>query len=300
MKTRAGIHLSCLLALGIGAQPAIADRYGSGWYREVQLAITREDNVPRAYQAADIVDDTITSASFGLGYIAKSGAGLEYTLGGYIDVRRHRTVDDLSHTAMALEAALVWQPDVGFDAPWLRVAADVTRFDYENSDIREGYLLRTTASLHRRLPLGSSGRLGYRYLEYVGTEEPAVAGEANPFDATRHELFAGIDVPVFRSAYVAAEYGYQRGDATTSSWGTMSVDFSRRSTDTAFSQCGMNSCGPYTAYRSDADLHRADLGLVFPVGSVDIDVTLRYFEARTDSGPSYDNRLLQIGLIRTF
>ncbi|MDZ7685461.1 MAG: hypothetical protein U5O39_11055 [Gammaproteobacteria bacterium] len=280
---------------------ASAEIYGSGWYREVQLSVGHESNVPRSYKPTDETKDTMVSAQAGLGYSQKAGDHLQYVVTGYVDHTAHETFDALDHTTLSVSGRLIWQPKVDYNAIWYESRAEVTRFEYRRSDPREGYLLTGDASLNRRLGLRWIGHLGYRYLDFVLDKDDVQANRDAAFDIARHEIYAGLEYQLSRRVWLSGTWGFQHGGFTaSSSISPGEIQYDADTKDWAFESCSIIRCVPFYAYRSITDIHTVDLAVVFPVANLDADLSVRYFDASSDNDLEYDDWLVQLGVIWTF
>lgn len=289
---------SCLLAFTAHAAP-----YGSGFYGELQASVTHENNVARASGPDDVVSDVIASLSAGGGYTTKLGERAELLLTGYVTRNEHEDWDSLSHYATSLGADLIWVTGHSYGAPWLQVKADVVRLDYEDSDIREGYLFNASMSLSKRLGTQYVGQFGVRHNDLVFVDENSAQETlGTAFDTASSEVFVGASHAFSQTTYAYAEYGWRRGGFTSSVSGTPAgnVSYEAETIDAAFDTCATPPCNERYAYRQKADVQAVTLGVSFPVGTVTVDVSGRYFDAKGDNGIRYRNWFAQTGLIWNF
>jgi opacity protein-like surface antigen len=305
MRTIFANLVRCLgvLLLAPVAPAALAETYGSGWYRELQLAVGHEDNVSRSFQSADLTDDTIASATFGLGYSDKIRDNIQYVLSGYISYTHHDRFHELSNVATSLNARMVYQPSASYHSIWYDTSLDLTRIDYDDSEERNGYLASVSMSINKRLGMRTNGRIGYRYhdlmfLEKNGAEKTHDAA----FDVARHELFTGFDYEIGDDVVLVMEYGFQHGGFTTTSSSTPppSAEYEAQTPDHVFETCTALGCIPWYAFRTISDVHGADVGIAFSFAGVDYDVTARYIDARAKGDLKYVDWMLQLGLIWNF
>lgn len=292
-----------LVLLGhVPAEFASAETYGSGWYREVQFCVSREDNTSRAYRSADRISDTVSTASVGLGYSGKFRDTGQFILSGYLAYNRHATVSDISNLAASLGARLLWQPTPGYDHPWLDTGVTVARLDHRDSEARDGYLLEADAAVNRRLGMHATGRLGYRYHGYGFPQKSYMEKVRDAaFDTTRHEIFVGVDYQLDTDVYLVGEYAYQRGEFTSGISGmSPMMTYAATTRDAAFERCSMATCPNWWAYRSDGHAHALDLGLAFSARGIDYDLSSRYYSVSSEGGRRYHDWFLQFGAIWNF
>lgn len=295
---------SCLLVLlgHVPAEFASAETYGSGWYREIQMCVSREDNASRGYRSADRIPDTVTTAGLGLGYSGKFRHTGQFILSGYLAYNDHRTVGDISNLAASLGARLLWQGTPGYDHAWLDTGATVTRLAYRNSEARDGYLLEYNAAVNRRLGMRATGRVGYRYHGLAFPQKSYMEKLRDAaFDTARHEIFVGVDYELGTDLYLVGEYAYQRGEFTSAVSGmNPMMTYAATTRDPAFEQCTMATCPPWWAYRTDGHAHALDLGLAFSLHGMDYDVSSRYYSVTGEGGTRYHDWFLQFGAIWNF
>lgn len=294
----------CLVILlaHVPARYASAEPYGSGWYQEVQLAIGYEDNLSRSYKAVDVTDDAVISAGAGLGYTNKLRDNLQYVVSGYITYNKRDKFDALSHLATSIGGEITYQPDPQFDSIWYTAEARVTRLDYRDSDAREGYLADVGVSINRRIGMSWNGHVGYRYHDLIFDKPDADALRDAAFDVARHEVFIGLDHQLSNNLFLVTEYSFQHGGLTSSTSGTTNPALaSRPSTeDAAFETCTVLLCSSFYAYRSVADVHGLDIGIILNRTSVSYDLSARYYDARADGGTRYKDWIVQFGMIWYF
>jgi hypothetical protein len=291
------------LVLQFGLQFAWAEAYGSGWYRETQFSVVYVDNISRSYLNDDVVSDTVSSISFGGGHSQKVGMSGQLVVSGYLEYSQHVDYTDLDRLATSLGFQYIYQPTAGFSSAWFDTSLNLTRLDYRDSDIREGYLMELGISLNRRLNTRTIGHFGYRYsnLEFLGkSNQQKTAGAA--FDTMSNELYMGIEYEFVTGIHLYAEYGYGKGDVTSTvsrpaGWDTK---YDAISKDWVFESCVWSACAPGYAYRTEADIQHFDAGVNFLIGSVTMDLSAGYFDAESDTNISYRDWQFQLGAIWNF
>lgn len=291
-----------LLLSHLPAQFATADTYGSGWYGELELSVGQEENVAHSYKSADVTGDRTVALTLGAGYGSNLGDAVRYVVSGYASWNRHDEFDELDSLALSLGTSLTYQPRGGFKSPWYTATAEITRLEHADSEARDGYLLGGTLAVNRRFGMKSVGRIGYRYqdFEFLSKSDADSTRDA-AFDVARHEIFLGADVNLAPRTYLLLEYAFQRGDFTTSVSGWYpGLAYDAWTWDPVFQSCSQDGCTGYYAYRSEADVHVADVGIAFSTGRVDYDLSVRFVHANSDAGVSYDDRIAQAGLIWSF
>ena len=288
-----------ILLVSFGAPVCSATSYyGTGWYRQLQLSIATDNNASRSEASSDRLTDSIGTARFGLGYSNTIGDAGKLILGGYLGYSNHGKIDGLSNFAATLQVRYIFQRLPGFDHPWYDTSISITRLDIHGGSTRDGYLIDGSASINRRLTGSLTGRIGYRYHDMTFIGKGAAEREADKaFDVSRHEAFVGADYEVVSNIFAFAEYSYQWGSFTTSNPGALlpgSNGYTGSTLDTAFGN------STWWAYRYQGKLQGMYFGLNVSLDKIDIEVSVRHWHARSDSGKSYPERYLQFGATWSF
>jgi hypothetical protein len=294
-----GTALLCLLPISLKAEA-----YGSGWYGEAQASVGHEDNISRSFLSTDEVSDEIASFSIGGGHSQKVGERAQLVFTGYVTVNTHNEYDDLDNIATSLGAIYTYQPNPAFNAVWYGASATATYLDYENSDEREGGLFNVDLNINKRIGTKTTGHLGYRYadLVFIGKSHLEEDNDA-AFDTATHEIYFGIDHEVLPLVYAYAEYAFRHGGAwSNSSFSTGVVEYDQETIDRVFDECESTDlrCQPRYAGRIVNDIHRLNVGFVFPIKTVNIDLSGVYYDAEGDNGKKYKDWFMSVGLIWNF
>lgn len=302
MKTFAAL-LAPLFFLSLFPTTALAEAYGSGWYRELQVGIGYEDNISRSFLEADEVSDETARISIGGGHSQKVGDNAQLVFYGYITMTTHSEYDDLDNIATTLGSRYTYQPNPGFNAIWINADVSATHLRYENSDGREGVLFKSDLNVNKRLDSRATSHLGYRYNDLVFVSKTGAQEERDAaFDTATHEIYLGLDYALQPLIYLYGEYAFRHGGAwSNSSFAAGIIQYDAETLDSVFDDCGDNPrCQPRYAGRTVNDTHRLHLGLVFPLGPTNIDLSAAYFDAEGDNGKNYKGWYTSIGLIWNF
>ncbi len=300
------ILFAIVLSLLISPAVTWAEAYGSGWYGEVQAVVMHEDNISRSFKAEDQVSDQVTSLSVGGGYSTKLGLRSELILSGYTTYNAHAEFDDLDHLATSLGFHYTYQPGTGYNTFWMTLAANGTWLAYRNSDAREGAFFDLDLGINKRLSTTIVGRLGYRYLDHVfinKTDQQEIDDAA--FDVAAHEGYVGLDLKIRRSVFVYGEYSFRHGGLTSSVSGLVPVDvyYVAETPDATYDACSVDSpgCDYRYAYRTVSNMHRASVGIAFPLGTASMDLNASFLEAQGDhGGPKYRDWTVRLGAVWHF
>jgi opacity protein-like surface antigen len=291
------IGTSTLLALATG--PVQAAGYGTGWYGEVQASLGFEDNIARTY-LNDEQSDRISSLSFGGGYAANVGNG-QLVLSGYFLSNRYRDTDALNNLGISLGAEYTFQPQLSYNAPWYSIRANVLDRNYADSRPREGLLVTAEISAHKRLSTELTGHLGYRYSDIAfNGKSAAEKNNDDAFDINANEVFIGIDYELRGGATIFSEYAYRQGDvlSTVSGGRRFDREYSADTEDRAFNPLCVGGCS--YAYRQEGDTRLFNIGISYPYGGFNFDLTAHYFDASGDNGRDYEDWLVKVGWLWVF
>jgi hypothetical protein len=282
---------------------ANADIYGSGYYGEIQLSVGHEDNVSRSYKDADVISDMVSSVTLGGGYATKLGNKAQLVVGAYGSYNYHDEIDAISNTAISIGGEVIYQPTPGYSSGWYNLSADITRLDHKASEPRDGYLFATDMGFSKRLNMGATWQIGYRYADFVFLGKD-LRDERNHWavDTTIHEMYAGISYQLTDSLTLVGEYARRHGGFTSSVSGVPDgvYDYEAETEDHVFDSCTDGNCPSWYAYRSVADVNAFDLGLAFRMLGASWDVSYRYYDAESEDGRSYENWFVQLGTIWNF
>ena len=219
------LTLGSALGLALAAPNAVAEAYGSGWYREVQASIGYEDNIARTF-LSDEVSDVISTVSIGGGYSTKVGRTAQLVVSAYLVNSRHQDIDALNNRGISLGFDYTFQPVPSYGGAWYKIKFDATDFTYPDSPEREGIQLITEASGHKRLTTELTGHLGFRAqnLEFSGKSSAEEQNDA-AFETDSREVFVAFDYFLQPGVFIFAEYAHRRGDIRTTVSGGLRTGF---------------------------------------------------------------------------
>jgi len=300
----------CVL-LTIINHDAAAEAYGSGWYGEVQASYGYEDNISRT--AFNEPADNIASLSIGGGHSRKIGRSAELILNGYVTETRYQDFDELNNRAVSLGLEYTFQRTVNYAAPWYKLKASLTDFEYDRAyDEREGTLVSVDFAANRRITTNVTGRVGYRYNDYFFTDKSKAEEDRDEaFEGDGHEIYLGIDYQFRSSMWFYAEYAFRRGDVRSTYEGGPSHtvpqipahwEYDAESVDKIFDADCSRRCVVGYAARTRGDTHLITVGIAFPLRLInaDVDLTSMYFDAEGANGEEYQDSMVKLGLIWNF
>lgn len=253
-----------------------------------------EDNVGRAQQAADIISDqmitTFGSASFNVQLGERSGVTFK-ALAEYV---KHDKLSGLDHYNLGLSANLRLKPNLAYTAPWFSLGAKLTKADYLDSQLRDGYLFDLEAMVGKRFTDRILAKAGIGYSNRTADQDNS------PFDHENRRLFAGLDYH-YKKLTFYGQYTYQDGPVVSTSGPNpyMGNYYQIRQYDDAI---GYDANGKRRyAYRIDADTRITDLGVNYAISrSTALDLMLRQVESEAGGNNRYDNFSAHAGLFFRF
>jgi hypothetical protein len=175
----------------------------------------------------------------------------------------HVRYSGLSHTGIGPSASVRTKLGLGPDAPWVRLSASALRREFDNGDLRTGWLFDVAAAagvrVHERVGLRAEARLERQLADRKEPLSTRFSGAA--FDLDSASLSVAADYTVSRATTVSFGYTYRSGDVVSSTLRNAAIFAASEAIarDPAF--------GPNViAYRLDADSHVFDLRLSHALG----------------------------------
>jgi len=295
-----GVAGVCLALLQ--AEPVSADAYGSGWYGELQVSAAFEDNVSRSVRDYDAISDSIARVSVGGGYSEKVGVQGELLVSGYLTYSQHDRYRGLNNLATSFGMRYIHQVGMGFNQPWLELSGQISNFNYQESQQREGLLFESSVKISRRVGYRLITSLSYRYADvvFLGKHADYVSQNA-AFDIAFHELMLGASYRFNRTIYLYSELGLRHGGLTSNNSPIRgNYSYEVESPDHVFDACADPSCQNRYAYRTVADSVLLNLGISFEISGANLDLSALYSDAKAETGPGYQDWIVQLGATWNF
>ena len=125
------------------------------------------------------------------------------------------------------------------------------------------------------------------------------------FDTITQEIYFGVDYEIRPFVFLFGEYGYREGGLTSTVSGLVDLDvnYAAETQDPVFDECELiePGCTHRYSYRVVSEVHRADVGIAFPLGSFNVDLSASYFDARAeDGGRRYKDWTVRLGAVWNF
>lgn len=269
---------------------------------QVSVGISFDDNVGLAEHKRDIRSDRIIEVQ------GQTTRDLSLPERGALTLtataRYNEFIDfgDLSHADLGIGVRYLWQPTLGYTAPWYAISADLVADHYPDSDIRRGRTLQLGAAVGKRFTDRITGRLSYRYSD----RDPR---ETQVFDTEQHNLLSNLDYSFANGATVYANCSFARGDVVSIARpnAVIRAVADEIELDPAFggSAVAGGGGGPgaesrYSAYQFDASVRQVELGFNYPLGAgTALDASTAYLDA---NGPRtlYNRLVIRSGLLHRF
>ena len=270
---------------------ATTPAYAVTRYYDTELSYVHEDNLGRAAESQDAVDDDLLLARGSANWLvplnATSGL-LAVVAGEYQHLARWQ---DLSRGALSGQLSYRYKPASAFNAPWFEARVFGAIRQFQDSTLRDGGRLEFDGAIGSTLSDAIEIRIAYRYsLERAWHE--AV------FDGDQHRLSGTLNWRVDSVTWYGT-LGWQRGDTVSSAADGALLERTARAhaVDSALS----DGSHPRVAYRLDADTLTGMLGFNYPLArGLALDVAALYFDADSETGAHYRGYRVTAGVLYRF
>lgn len=268
-------------------------------YFDFAAEYLHDDNIGRAERDADQLGDDIGSfsATAQLPQTGGTNSGWLHSLRLAYD--RHGDWEDLSALTATVATTFRYKPGTGFRSPWFEPNLSLSLMEHQDSDIRDGTLLRTGLTLGSNLTDRLVARIGYRY-------DWRQSWDGEVFDLDNHRASGSIDFELTDRATVYGVLGWQTGDLVSTSTPSPKVLNASevRALDEALSQrapgaqrAGNFFVGDRVAYRLGGDTLTGELGInVALTRKLAVDLSALHFDAWGEGDNDYDGLQVRAGL----
>lgn len=258
-----------------------------------------EDNLSLSPKSADKVSDLIAHISFAGNFGLVDTETNQFSIGVNAHYDYVTDTSDLSNYGALISLNYRRNFGADFNAPWIALDADGQILRFNDSDIRDGYIINTTATVGRQLnpKVGISG--GYRYFIRRSNMDNSTQQEINwqsdkVFDLDRHNIFARFDFTVSVKTSLYVDINYFDGDVAASGRSFNDGMAFPRAHDPAFGD-------GYLAWRIDANGFEGKFGVVQQFSNnLSLNAFAAYLSANGDSNNDYDNTIIQAFLTYQF
>ncbi|MGQ0578466.1 MAG: hypothetical protein ACT4PQ_06080 [Betaproteobacteria bacterium] len=284
--------ISVLLMFASVAAHSADTRFGL----DVELA--QDTNVNRAAYASEEQTDDILSVE---GYAVRSfklSTRSGVAVRGGLRLRGHREFGDLSNLAALGRVAYRFQPSPGFTGAWLELAGTAEALRYNDSDLRDGYLLSASASVGKYLTDRIRVGAGLGLDEREG-EEGAL------YDLSTTKAWLSLDYHVTPGIIVYGSTTWIQGDHVfTANYPGIQAQLIPYSdvivSDPAFADAFGGV--PATAYRMKASTMLFEAGVNIPIkGNQALDFGASWFDSEADQGGgTYTGAVYRVGYLYRF
>ena len=283
--------IATALAGSLSCAAVLAPAYAENLFFDSELSFAHEDNVGRAAQAGDTVDDDIAIARAAATWLRPltSTAGMLAAIA--VEYQRFNDLSDLSHWQLGGTLTYRYKPAPQFDAPWYEFEATGALREFAASDIRNGGRISAGAAIGRDLTERIQFRLGYRYAAERAWHQAV-------FDDDQHRLYVSGEWHVARLTWYST-VGWQTGDTVSSATDNARLEAaaSADAPDSALSR----GAHPLVAYRVNADTITTAVGINYaPRPNVAVDVSALYFDAGSATGAHYVGYRVTAGILCRF
>ena len=284
-KTFVAFALSLTAAL---ASPAWAE-FSFSVDGEVRL----DDNIGFGTVSADEIDDTTFRIAGNVNWLATQTAQTEVSFGAGIYHDRVSDLDDLSRTGFTLSGNYRGQANPELTSIFWLLDGNFRFFEYDDSDIRDGYEFKINGALGKRFNERFSAMVGYRFDKRVSTDDnpdnqppPAwMWNEDDVFDLDKDGWFVRGEVDVTPNTLFFVEYSDLSGDVAATGRSFNNGAMFDRAWDWAFGQ-------GFIVWKIDADQEIWDIGVSHGFGeNLSVEVAASFLDAQGDTGNDYENQV---------
>lgn len=277
-----------------------AGAMAGGSYVDFSAEYLHDDNIGRAEADADQLSDNIAlfSGALQIPQLLGERSGLLHVL--RLEYDRHVDWDDLSVLTASAGTTLRYKPGAAYNSPWFEPSFNFALMQHQDSDIRDGTLLRAGLTVGSNLTDRLTARLGYRY-------DWRQAWDADVYDLGSHRLAGSVDFELTDRATLYGTLGWQTGEVVSTATPSPKVlnASEARAVDEALSERPDNAVrvgnyyqGERVAYRLDADSLTGELGLnVALTRKLALDLSALSFSAWGEGNNDYDGLQLRAGLL---
>lgn len=267
----------------------------SPWSTEVSMRARYDDNIGFAPDDPSRADVFSTRVAGTVSWAAFSGPLDSVNVAFTPFYEGVQKLEDLSNYGATLGAGYRRQLNEAVTAPWASLNVQSTLLRFEDSEIRDGYLIDAELAVGKDFGGNLGGSLGYRFQKRVSTKdlpEGTIAGGRSDevFDQERDVLFVKMEYSPAPRTTLFGEYQYVDGDvaATGAPQSFRNGAEFPRARDFAFEK-GIGQL----AWRIPAEQHAFSLGATQAIGErFTLEVMGMYQDASSDSGNDYDNWML--------
>lgn len=262
-----------------------------------------DDNIGLAPDEASKRDTKTTKVSGGLAWMAYQTPTREISLTARPFYNYVETLEDMSNYGAEFGVTAQQRFNDSFTAPFVAFALDTTWQEYEDSEIRDGYVVNVELALGKQFTPYIGARIGARYRMQEGTEDDPIGTILNKnsdevFDLESVGGFVKFDFTPVPKTSIFVEYSYMTGDvaATGNALAFNNPDAFDSSRDFAFEEQLA-----FLTWKIDADQDLYSMGVSQVITEqLQLDVTASYLEADGEFDNDYDNEIYTLGLTWSF
>ncbi|MGR8918674.1 MAG: hypothetical protein ACU85V_03570 [Gammaproteobacteria bacterium] len=269
---------------------------------DAELGLRFDENLTRAEAAADQEHDRALVLNGRAAQRWRPSPLTSVTAEAGVGVRWWTRFEDVSVLTGDAGLRLKRRLDAGFRAPWAELALSATGLVHNDSDIRDGAIVRAGLTAGRRIGDTVSARLGYGY-------SIRRAAEDRVFDLEQHDAFGQLDWQLGPRWLLYAELAATEGEITSTA-GIPNPRIGRkarvlpRKDDDAFG-LGPSPTGtglsPRWTYQIDGVIASAAAGVNYPLTpGLAVDVSARYVQAWAAGDNQYNGYIVDAGLLWQF
>ena len=297
------IHKRLLIAQLALLYPDLVLSESFSFDTEVDVSVSNNDNLSRAWLERDVVDDSFVDAQLTVSADKIINPLLAVNIRGFVGAKEFNEVDTLSSLNYGLTVGARWQSGYGYTAPMYQISLTAANQD-SDTEQRDHFKWSAQFVVNKR----NTDRIS----SFIGLQHSDQESDHVVFDLATSRFFMGADYAISDASSVYASYEYQLGDAFSSAQrsyynGYVATDIlpliniaTAIELDDAFNEAFE---GQWLVYRFDAKTHGYKLGFNYGLsGHSSIDASVMYVdvEADDDSAISYDAVIANISFLKRF
>lgn len=280
----------------IGLFGAATTAHADVTYFTADSALTLDSNISRSQRSKDIVDDVGLEVGLAVAHSLRLNdkSGLVLRAGAEITEQFHHT--DLSQLKLDGSVRYRIQPVVGFTNPWVELMLEGARLQYRNSDIRDGWVWATGATVGKYFTDRIRMTAGWNY-------EVRRADDGRVFDWHHNTIALTADYRFTQKGTLYASAARIDGDqVSTVNFPALTTVYEALSKADARDMALEDSSHSLKrAYRLSATSNVFEMGINYALqGDLALDLSIQRYNSHADGGPNYDGTSARAGLLYRF
>lgn len=261
----------------------------------IDAGLRQENNIGLAPRSGDEVDDLTTKVAAGVSWAIVQSAQSEVAIGAGVYYDRVDDISDISRKGFSVNAKYRGQASPELTSVFWILDGEYRTLDYKDSDIRDGYEVKFSATVGKRFNQKFTLQGGYRIEERTSDDsspwlQPASWNPTSVFDLDKDGWFLRGEIDATPDTLVFAEYSRMSGDVAATGRGFNNGAAFDRAWDYAF--------GPgFIVWKLDADQDIFEIGVSHQFSErISAELAASYMDASGQAGNDYDNQVYTLNV----